>query len=310
MITNNHIPPSNAERAAAEQGPRCTPVDEERAEEAEQAVSQAPPSAPHPQGPTAESTQPRHHPAEPEDMEVEEKIAPIPELEGSAKLLNSDSDGTPITESSSKDLPKLPASSSSSGDKPEPSLVSRKRERSPSLDQRSPSPPLSADPQEALSSVDMEARLLPHSDEDDEDEEDDEPMKGDEHGVDIKRELQEKVKPELLLDETSNLSHGDESSSGFLGSPGEADQQLSMELGLVPTGRSHTDSLLTETDDSLPFEPLRSDTDKVKRRGSPGRSRVKQVRDAEEKPPSSVSSCVSTAPRKQNLNITTIIDTF
>lgn len=93
-----------------------------------------------------------------------------------------------------------------------------------------------------------------------------------------RKELQEDMKPELVLDETSNLSHGDESSSGFLGSPAEADSQmLSMELSLVPAGRTRSDSLLTETEDSLPFDPLKPDGEKVKRRGSPGRSRMKQV---------------------------------
>lgn len=93
-----------------------------------------------------------------------------------------------------------------------------------------------------------------------------------------RKEMQEGMKPELVLDETSNISHGDESSSGFLGSPAEADSQmLSMELSLVPAGRTRSDSLLTETEDSLPFDPLKPDGDKVKRRGSPGRSRVKQV---------------------------------
>lgn len=130
---------------------------------------------------------------------------------------------------------------------------------------------------EDTSVMDMEERLLTFSDEEDE-EEDDEQMKVEGLHDDIKQELLEQdIKPDLLLDETSNLSHGDESSSGFLGSPGELDSQLSMEFGLVPPGRLHADSLLTETDDSLPFEPLRSDRDKVKRRGSPGRSRVKQV---------------------------------
>nr|XP_023687945.1 histone-lysine N-methyltransferase 2D-like [Paramormyrops kingsleyae]XP_023687953.1 histone-lysine N-methyltransferase 2D-like [Paramormyrops kingsleyae]XP_023687962.1 histone-lysine N-methyltransferase 2D-like [Paramormyrops kingsleyae] len=101
------------------------------------------------------------------------------------------------------------------------------------------------------------------------------------HGeVKIEPESQEMgSKQELLLDEMSNLSHGDGSSSGFLGSPGEPDcQSLSAELGLGQTGRSKSDSLLTETDDSLPFDALNSDGDKVKRRGSPGRSRVKQGR--------------------------------
>lgn len=85
------------------------------------------------------------------------------------------------------------------------------------------------------------------------------------------------MKPELVLDETSNNSQGDGSSSGFLGSPAEADSQMmSMDL-MMPAGRTRSDSLLTETEDSLPFDPLKPDGEKVKRRGSPGRSRVKQV---------------------------------
>lgn len=123
----------------------------------------------------------------------------------------------------------------------------------------------------------MEETSLPHS-EDEEEEEDDDPLR-EEQCVVIKQELQEQnIKPVLLLDETSNLSHGDESSSGFLGSPGEPDVHLSMEFGLESGAHSHADNLLTETDDSLPFEPLRSDREKVKRRGSPGRSRIKQVK--------------------------------
>ncbi|XP_060794449.1 histone-lysine N-methyltransferase 2D isoform X5 [Neoarius graeffei] len=82
------------------------------------------------------------------------------------------------------------------------------------------------------------------------------------------------IKSELLLDEMSNMSHGDESSSGFLGSPGEVDSQ--MDLSVVPAGRARSDSLLTESDEFLPFDPLKSDGEKLKRRGSPGRSRVKQ----------------------------------
>ncbi|XP_053706506.1 histone-lysine N-methyltransferase 2D isoform X2 [Synchiropus splendidus] len=123
------------------------------------------------------------------------------------------------------------------------------------------------------STVDVERDLLQHSEEE-EDDEDDDHMKGDE--LDYKQERD--IKSELLLDETSNISQGDESSSGFLGSPGEPDTQLSSDLGLLPRALSHHDNLLTETDDSLPFEPLRSDREKVKRRGSPGRSRVKQGR--------------------------------
>lgn len=107
--------------------------------------------------------------------------------------------------------------------------------------------------------------------------------------------LQSEQEPEegagtrLFLDEASNQSRGDGSSSGFLGSPGEPDsrsvsmevsldsQSVSMEMGLVPVDRSRSNSLLTETDDSLPFDPSKSDVEKAKRRGSPGRSRVKQV---------------------------------
>uniref|UniRef100_A0A4W4F3U6 PHD-type domain-containing protein n=1 Tax=Electrophorus electricus TaxID=8005 RepID=A0A4W4F3U6_ELEEL len=87
------------------------------------------------------------------------------------------------------------------------------------------------------------------------------------------------AKSDLLLDEMSNLSHGDESSSGFLGSPAEADSQmLNVDLSVVPASRARSDSLLTETDDSLPFDSLKSDGEKLKRRGSPGRSRVKPGR--------------------------------
>lgn len=214
---------------------------------------------------------------EKEAEEEKQETTPSVVQEVSAAFLNSDSDDMPITEPLSKDPPKLPASPASV-DKTDHLPMANEQERSPCQDHRSPSPlSLSVDTQEGLSTVDMEGRLLPPSEEE-EDEDDDEPMKGEDHNLDIKEELHERaVKPELLLDEMSNMSHGDESSSGFMGSPGEADHQLSMEFGLVPAGRSHTDNLLTETDDSLPFEPLRSDREKVKRRGSPGRSRVKQV---------------------------------
>lgn len=276
---------SNVECAPTEQGASCLPADEKRAEEAVSQVTQATPS----QDPAAEtqSNNPQVEPTPmsqqgPEYMEIEneeekQEATPSVEQEESPELLNSGSDGMPITEQFNKDPPKLPASPVSL-DKTEHLPMANQQERSPCQDPQSPSPlSLSVDTQEALSAVDMEGRLLPHSDEEDE-EEDDEPMK-EEHNEDIKEELHEReVKPELLLDEMSNMSHGDESSSGFLGSPGEPDPQLSMEFGLVPASHSHTDNLLTETDDSLPFEPLRSDREKAKRRGSPGRSRVKQVR--------------------------------
>ncbi|XP_035595855.2 histone-lysine N-methyltransferase 2D-like isoform X2 [Oncorhynchus keta] len=171
--------------------------------------------------------------------------------------------------------------------------VGRKEEaaRNPKQE-RSGSPAPCADTQEAVPTVDMEVRAT-HSEEEEEFGELEEQGKdADREGhhshprrVKIKQEPQEQRKPDqLLLDEMSNQSHpshGDESSSGFLGSPteGEAepDAQLSMELSLIPTERSRSDSLLTETDDSLPFDPLKPDGEK-KRRGSPGRSRVKQGR--------------------------------
>lgn len=133
---------------------------------------------------------------------------------------------------------------------------------------------------------DTDDRMGQSEDEEEEDEQgleeslDDSLLKDESQGEDdqSRKEMQEDMKPELVLDETSNISHGDESSSGFLGSPAEADSQmLSMELSLVPAGRTRSDSLLTETEDSLPFDPLKPDGEKMKRRGSPGRSRVKQV---------------------------------
>ncbi|XP_023280928.1 histone-lysine N-methyltransferase 2D isoform X2 [Seriola lalandi dorsalis] len=275
-------PLESTECATTEQESSCLSADEERAEEAVNQVTEATPS----QDPTAEtqSNNPKVQPIPvsqqgPENMEVEEQeAAPSVEQEASPELLKSGSDHS-IREPFTKDPLKLPASPAS-GDKTEHLPMVDQQERSPCQDPQFASLlSLSVDTQEALSAVDIEGRLLPHSEEEEEEEEDDEQMKGEGHNDDIKQELQEReVKPELLLDEMSNMSHGDESSSGFLGSPGEPDPQLSMELGLVPAGRSHADNLLTETDDSLPFEPLRSDREKAKRRGSPGRSRVKQGR--------------------------------
>lgn len=272
-LITTHSLISNVECATKEQRASCLPADEERAEEAVSQVTQAAPS----QDPTAETQadEAKVEPAPvsqqgPEKMEVEKEDEE--KQEESPETLHDGSDGTPSTEPFSKDPPKLPASPASV-DKTEHLPTDNLQETSPCQDPQSPSPlSLSVDTQEALSSMDMEGRLLPHSEEEDDDEYD-EHMKG--LHVDIKQEPQEQEVN--LLDEMSNMSHGDESSSGFLGSPGEPDPQLSMELGLVPAGRSHTDNLLTETDDSLPFEPFRSDREK-KRRGSPGRSRVKQVR--------------------------------
>nr|XP_040048792.1 histone-lysine N-methyltransferase 2D isoform X2 [Gasterosteus aculeatus aculeatus] len=267
------VPLESTDCATKEQRASCLPADEERAGEE---VSQVTPAAPSPD-PTAE-TLGDHDKVEPtavsqhgpESMEVEKLQAPPSvEQDVSPELLNDDSGGTPITEPFSKEPPKFSASPASVG-KTEP--MDNCQGSSPCQDPQSPLS-LSMDA-EVLSSMERGGRLLPHS-EDDEDEEYDDMRAED----DIKQELQEQeVKRELLLDDMSYMSHGDESSSGFLGSPGEQDPQLSIEFGLVPAGRSHADNLLTETDDSLPFEPFRSDREKVKRRGSPGRSRVKQGR--------------------------------
>lgn len=272
-LVTTHSIISNVDCATKEQRASCLPADEERAGEE---VSQVTPAAPSP-NPTAE-TLGDHDKVEPtavsqhgpESMEVEKLQAPPSvEQDVSPELLNDDSGGTPITEPFSKEPPKFSASPASVG-KTEP--MDNCQGSSPCQDPQSPLS-LSMDA-EVLSSMERGGRLLPHS-EDDEDEEYDDMRAED----DIKQELQEQeVKRELLLDDMSYMSHGDESSSGFLGSPGEQDPQLSIEFGLVPAGRSHADNLLTETDDSLPFEPFRSDREKVKRRGSPGRSRVKQVR--------------------------------
>lgn len=213
-----------------------------------------------------------------ENMEVKkQETTPLVEEKLLPELLNKGSEGMPITEPTSRNPPKLPASPPP-GNKLEHFPMADQQEQSLGEDPMSPLSP-SVDTQESLSAVDMEGRLLPHSEDEEEDEEeDDEQMKVEGYNVDIKQEMLEReVKPELLLDDMSNMSHGDESSSGFLGSPGEPDPQLSMELGFGPAGHSHTDGLHSETDDSLPFEPLRSDREKAKRRGSPGRSRVKQV---------------------------------
>lgn len=264
-----------AECSTIEQGASCLP-------DVEEAVSQVTQAAPSKDSivetpfnnPEVEATPLSQQ--GPENMEVEKQEAtPSVKQEESPELLENLSDDMTITDPFSQAPPKSPASPASV-DKTEP--MSEQQEMSPCMaPQFSSSLSLSVDTQEAPSTVDIEGRLLPHSDEDEE-EDDDEQIKEEGHIVDIKQEPQEcELKPEFLLDEMSNMSHGDESSSGFLGSPGEPDSQLSMELGLIPAGRSHADNLLTETDDSLPFEPFRSDREKVKRRGSPGRSRVKQV---------------------------------
>ncbi|KAM4563268.1 histone-lysine N-methyltransferase 2D isoform 2-T2 [Odontesthes bonariensis] len=278
----------STECATSEQGGPCLPADEGRPEEARSQMTKASPS----EDITAETQSNNNLTAGPgpvsdegpDNTEVgtegkKQEAILSDEQDPSQHLLKRGSDDLTVVEALRKDQQKLGASSVSV-DKTGPLSMDDQQERSPSLNPQSPSAlSLSADTHEVPCAMDMEGALLPHSDEEEEEEEEDEEeddlIKGD--TVDIKQELQE-VKPELLLDEMSNISHGDESSSGFLGSPGEPDRQLSMELGLVPSGPSHTDTLLSETDDSLPFEPFRSDREKAKRRGSPGRSRVKQGR--------------------------------
>ncbi|XP_026188385.1 histone-lysine N-methyltransferase 2D isoform X2 [Mastacembelus armatus] len=271
---------TDIECATTEQMTSCLPPAEDGSVEEVQVIQPTPSKDPRAE---AQSNSPEVQPTLvsqqcSENMEIEkQKATPSVEQEVQPELLNSDSDGVSVTGPYSKEPPKLPPSPVSVIKTEHLALVDR-QEQSPCQDLQALSPhSLSVDTQEALSAVDMDGRLLPHSEEDEEDEDDEQMKEG--HNEDIKQDLQEQeVKAELLLDEMSNMSHGDESSSGFLGSPGEPDSQLSMELGLVPASRSHADNLLTETDDSLPFEPLRSDREKVKRRGSPGRSRVKQGR--------------------------------
>lgn len=142
------------------------------------------------------------------------------------------------------------------------------------------SPPV---PQVEPSASDTDERV--GQSEDDEDEEElleEAHCKDESQAEDVIKQLADSqetsIKSELLLDEMSNMSHGDESSSGFLGSPAEVDSQmLSMDLSVVPAGRARSDSLLTESDEFLSFDTLKLDGEKLKRRGSPGRSRVKQV---------------------------------
>uniref|UniRef100_A0A3Q2Z9U5 PHD-type domain-containing protein n=2 Tax=Kryptolebias marmoratus TaxID=37003 RepID=A0A3Q2Z9U5_KRYMA len=263
-----------------ERGEPCFPADEERlSQKAQATLSQDLTTETQPnKKPTIQPTIVSHQ--DPENMELgneeeKQKATLTAGQEPSQKLIKNGSDDTSNEELLRKDSQK---SSDFSVSESKTELLSMDDKFEGRGTNFSPSPTLSqsADSHDPLSAMNMERRLLPHSDDEEEEEEEDdyEQMKG--HDIDIKQEFQG-VKPELLLDEMSNMSHGDESSSGFLGSPGEPDPQLSMELGFGPAGHLHTDNL-TETDDSLPFEPLRSDREKAKRRGSPGRSRVKQGR--------------------------------
>ncbi|XP_058499397.1 histone-lysine N-methyltransferase 2D isoform X2 [Solea solea] len=255
--------------ASTEQVASCLPADGEKAEEPQETqgtASQEPTAETKSNGPDVEPTSVSQQ--APENMEVEKQETTASVEKVSPELLKCSSDHS-ITEPFSKKQPELPASPSSV-DKMEDLSMVDPLERSPSRDPQFPSHlSLSADTEDDFSAVDIERRLLTYSEDEEEEDEDDEQMK---------EEIHDGIKHDLLLDETSNMSPGDGSSSGFMGSPGEPDPQLSMEFGLVPTDRSHADNLLSETDDSLPFESLRSDREKVKRRGSPGRSRMKQGR--------------------------------
>ncbi|XP_061842110.2 histone-lysine N-methyltransferase 2D isoform X1 [Nerophis lumbriciformis] len=238
---------------STEQGPSCVSADERRAEKAVSQVIQADSL----QYSTAERLS--------QNPESEAKHQG-PENREKVELFKSGS------EPFSKTLSKFSSSQAYVAKKQHAPLSDEQNKRQQSSFHLSLSPVT----REGPSTVNMEERLLNHSEEED-DEDDDEQMKEEVHDVEIKQEPQEhEVNPQSLLDELSNMSHGDESSSGFLGSPGEPDHQLSMDL--ISASRCHTDNLLTETDDSLPFELLQSDGEKVKRRGSPGRSRVKQGR--------------------------------
>ncbi|XP_049611795.1 histone-lysine N-methyltransferase 2D isoform X2 [Syngnathus scovelli] len=236
---------SPAEECSSKQGAPCLPTDERPAEEAVgrviRAASQSSAAArcsPNPQ--VEEETL-----EGPENMEVDKEETLL--SADKPLLIKTACGGFQSVQSFSKTSPES---------SPPPASLDKADERdmSPCRTRRA-----SSDTQDGRSIGNAEERLLPHSeDEEEDDEDDDEPMRRDGHDVDIQ---EDEVKPELLLDDMSN-----ESSSGFLGSPGEADAHLSMELGR------------SETDDSLPFEPLGIHAEKVKRRGSPGRSRVKQGR--------------------------------
>ncbi|XP_078806750.1 histone-lysine N-methyltransferase 2D isoform X4 [Oryzias latipes] len=264
----------STECATTEQrGPRLPATDERPEEPLSQTRLATAPISPKVESPSNDGLKPT--PAlnqDPRDVEMETEQENLEATQTvKQETPQSESGDMSDVEPSRKESFKSPTVSM---DKTELLSMNYTQERSLYPDSDSQFPNL-VDTQEAVSALDMEeGSLLPQS-EDEEEEEDDELIKR--HGVDLKQDLQE-VKSELLLDDMSSISHGDESSSGFLGSPGEPDLQLSMEPGLVPGSRSHGDNLLTETDDSLPFEPFRSDREKARRRGSPGRSRVKQGR--------------------------------
>ncbi|KAK0152622.1 Histone-lysine N-methyltransferase 2D [Merluccius polli] len=102
-----------------------------------------------------------------------------------------------------------------------------------------PPPSASADTQGCPSADEADSRALPQSEEDEDEDEEEEEDEEDGSGEQMKslqvRMKEERQVKEELLDEASNLSHGDGSSSGFLGSPAEPDPQ---DFCLLPSRRS------------------------------------------------------------------------
>ena len=243
-----------------------------------------------------------HAEEEPEEPEEEEE-AMSPVRDGDGELAKEETSEEETVAEASRKSPPRPPTPPTDSQEAEPVAMDTE-EAGPAEDLQEGATASAAEQAEPTPSLDMEARPAQSEDEEalDEDEEalaessakeedchaageeEEEDDDDDEEVVRVKRKrrvdpLEGGCKPELLLDEASNMSHGDESSSGFLGSPSEHDPHAtSADLSLVPVGRSRSDSLLTETDDSLPFDPLKPDGEKVRRRGSPGRSRIRQVR--------------------------------
>nr|XP_015199931.1 PREDICTED: histone-lysine N-methyltransferase 2D isoform X3 [Lepisosteus oculatus] len=227
---------------------------------------------------------------EQQEAEPSPALESVPEEEGKASDEGACPSHTPVQDKAATPSPEAPPPDIQ-GEEPVAvameEMGTETQEPKEAMPQTSP-----ASPKEAPPAVEMDMGAVPSEEEEEEEEEEpagDKELPMEELPVEegkVKQEPEQReaegeagAKPELFLDEMSNLSHGDGSSSGFLGSPGEPDSQsISLDLSLVPAGRARSDSLLTETDDSLPFDTLKAEGDKAKRRGSPGRSRVKQGR--------------------------------
>ncbi|XP_058265800.1 histone-lysine N-methyltransferase 2D isoform X3 [Hemibagrus wyckioides] len=209
-----------------------------------------------------------------EDGQLQEEVSRQEGKESSSNLNITAMEPTLLSSSSPPAQIPLPAGL----DEAEPVAMDISEVQNEDVSERT-SPPV---PQVEPSASDTDERVGQSEDDEDEEELLEEAHCKDESQAEdvIKQEADSQetsIKSELLLDEMSNMSHGDESSSGFLGSPAEVDSQmLSMDLSVVPAGRARSDSLLTESDEFLSFDTLKSDGEKLKRRGSPGRSRVKQ----------------------------------